>query len=330
MPRDSGVSQNLFEDFVTETHQGVRLDVYLADVIEDASRSFIKKVIKEGRVIVNGGVCIRPGRGMSVGDKVAADIPPPPSMELVAEDIPLEILHEDEDLVVVNKPTGLVVHPAPGNYRGTLVNALLHHCPGLSRAAGGDTLRPGIVHRLDQYTSGVLVVAKTADAFAGLSEQVRRRDFDRRYVALVRGELKEDRGRISAGIGRSLSDPGRMSVTGFRAREAVTLFEVRERFTVASLIQLTLETGRTHQIRVHLRFVGHPVLGDPVYGITNYVQWKVPDSLKAALDDLEGQALHAESLGFVHPRTKAEMTFTAPAPKDFLRVLEELRNSGIK
>ncbi|MCX5771959.1 MAG: RluA family pseudouridine synthase [Candidatus Hydrogenedentes bacterium] len=317
---------NLFEDIVVEAYEKYRLDVYLADEIEDASRSFIKKLIKEGRVTVNGGVCTRPGRTMTAGDKVTVDIPPPPSTDILPENIPLDILYEDAEVVVVNKPSGLVVHPAPGNYTGTLVNAILYHCKDFVRP-GGDSARPGIVHRLDKDTSGVLVVAKTPAAFAALSEQARAHSFDRRYLALVRGEFKENRGVISASIGRSLADPARMAVTGIGGREAVTRFEVLDRFGVASLLSVELETGRTHQIRVHLRFAGHPVLGDPVYGVTDYASWKLSDRARSALQGLHGQALHAERLGFVHPATGKTVTFTASVPSDFQQALDALRLS---
>lgn len=320
---------NSFEDalitrIVGEAHERYRLDVYLADEMEDASRSFIKKLIKDGRVTVNGGVCTRPGRTMTAGDKVAVEIPPPPVTDLRPEDIPIEILYEDQDVVVVNKPAGLVVHPAPGHYTGTLLNAILYHCADFQRP-GADPARPGIVHRIDRDTSGVLVIAKTPSAFAALSEQARAHTFDRRYLALVRGEFKETRGRITASIGRSMADPARMAVTGIGGRDAVTRFEVMERFGVASLLSVQLETGRTHQIRVHLRFAGHPILGDPVYGITDYESWKLDPEARAALGALHGQALHAERLGFTHPATGQINTFAAPVPADFMRAVDALR-----
>lgn len=310
------MSLSSFEAYVAEEFEGFRLDVYLTECIEDASRSYIQKLIKDGRVTVNGGECRRPGRSMRTGDKVVAILPPPPQTELVAEDIPLDILHEDRDVLVVNKPPGLVVHPAPGHATGTLVNAVLHHCPGFERP-GADLTRPGIVHRLDRFTSGVMVVAKTNAAFASLSEQSRAHTFDRRYLALVQGVFKEDRGRIEASIGRSLSDPMKMAVTGIASREAVTHFEVVERFGPASLLSLELETGRTHQIRVHLRFAGHPVLGDPVYGVTAFADWAITPEARQALEALPGQALHAERLGFDHPATGKRVTFTAPPPPGF-------------
>jgi 23S rRNA pseudouridine1911/1915/1917 synthase len=305
-------------------HEGLRLDIFLAAQIEDASRSFIQKAIKDGCVCVNGKSCARASRKMAVGDRVEVDLPPAPEIVLEPEDIPLEILHEDEDVVVVNKPSGMVVHPAPGNYTGTLVSAILHHCPDFQRP-GDSHLRPGVVHRLDKDTSGVMVVAKTVRAFNALARQAREHSFDRRYLALAQGEFRENRGKIDAAVGRSMVDRKRMTVTAHKSREAVTHFDVLERFGAASLLALTLETGRTHQIRVHLRFTGHPVLGDPVYGPADFGAWKVSDDLRDALNALHGQALHAERLGFVHPGTGESLTFTAPPPSDFQAALAAFR-----
>ena len=314
------------EETVNEDTVGLRLDVFLSAAIEDASRSFLKKLIKDGKAVINGKACTKPGRTMNAGDTVEVELPPPVSTHLEPEDIPLEILFEDLDVLVVNKPSGLVVHPAPGHPDGTLVNAVLHHCPDFQRP-GEDALRPGIVHRLDQFTSGVMIVAKSARAFASLSEQAREHTFDRRYLALVRGEFKDAAGRISAAIGRSTHDRHRMTVTGLNSREAVTRFEVMEAFGIASLVSLVLETGRTHQIRVHLRFAGHPVLGDPVYGVTEFTDWKIAPEVRAALEALDGQALHAELLGFTHPASGERAQFTAPPPGDFARALDALRAS---
>jgi 23S rRNA pseudouridine1911/1915/1917 synthase len=321
------VPTDFFEDIVGEAHGELRLDVYLAACIEDASRSYIQKLIKDGCAAVNGTVSDRPSKTLHVGDSVRIELPEPPSSQLKPEDIPLEILYQDSDVVVINKPSGLVVHPAPGHYTGTLVHALLHHCPDFQRS-GMDPLRPGVVHRLDRFTSGVMVVAKTQHALSNLSQQAHDREFERRYLALVRGEFKEDSGRIVASIGRSLTDSGKMAVTGVRGREAITRFEVLERFKVASYVALKLETGRTHQIRVHMRFAAHPVLGDPLYGVTDFKKWAIKPQTLAALTKLEGQALHAEVLGFEHPRTKEEMRFTAPPPEDFTRALEALRDEA--
>jgi len=320
------VSHRSFEDIVSDEFDKFRLDVYLAEAIEDASRSFIKKLIKDGRVTVNGGECTRPGRAMSPGDKVTVEIPPPPPALPEPENIPLDIVYQDSEVVVINKASGMVVHPAPGHFTGTLVNALLYHCTDF-QASGTDMTRPGIVHRIDRDTSGLLVVAKTPRAFTSLSEQVRDHTFDRRYLALVRGEFPEDRGRINVPVGRSLSDPSRMSVTGIRGREAITHFEVLERFGSACLVALILDTGRTHQIRVHLRYAGRPVLGDPVYGVTDYEAWQTSPVIAAALRGLKGQALHAERLGFIHPKTEEKMSFTAPLPPDFQAALDAFRRA---
>ncbi|HEO71711.1 MAG TPA: RluA family pseudouridine synthase [Candidatus Hydrogenedentes bacterium] len=321
------MSDTHFEATVDEAHRHLRLDVYLAEVIEDASRSFIKKLIKDGHVAVNTHICTKPARTMNLGEEVQTTIPPEPDILPTPENIPLEILYEDADIVVVNKPSGLIVHPAPGHPSGTLVNAILHHCPDFQRP-GEDLKRPGIVHRLDKYTSGVVVVAKSPRAYASLARQAREHAFDRRYLALVRGDYREDHGRIDATIGRSLSDRKRMAVTGIHGREAITHFTVLERFGIASLIALQLETGRTHQIRVHCRFAGHPVLGDPVYGITDYASWKLPPEVRASLERLEGQALHAERLGIEHPATGERISLETPAPADFQAALEALRTLG--
>jgi len=308
---------------VAEECAGLRLDVYLAEQIEDASRSFVKKVIKDRRVRVNGSVCKRPARTMAEGDRVSVTLPPPETTDLEPQNIPLDIVHEDADLVVVNKPSGLVVHPAPGHPSGTLVNAVLYHCPDFQHPGEAD--RPGIVHRLDRDTSGLLVVAKSPRAMTALARQAREHTFDRRYLALVRGEFAETVGVIDAPVGRAIGDRKRMTVTGVKGRDATTRFEVLERFGVASFLALELETGRTHQIRVHLRFAGRPVIGDPTYGVTQFGEWDVPDAVRAALEALEGQALHAERLGFEHPATGERCFFTAPPPADFQAALDALR-----
>ena len=319
----------IFQGTVGEVEAGLRLDVYLAGELEDASRSYLAKLVKEGNAKINGHVSLKPSRTVVEGDEIELEVPPPPPAVPEAEDIPLEILYEDEDLLLVNKPSGMVVHPAPGHYTGTLVNAVLFHCQDFQRS-GGDMTRPGIVHRLDRDTSGVMVVAKNQYAHAHLSRQASEHTFDRRYLALVRGEFPEERGRINAGVGRSLTDPGKMAVTGIRARDAVTNFEVLEKFKIASLVSLQLETGRTHQIRVHMRFAGRPVLGDPLYGVTDFKHWKVDGRVLTALEGLEGQALHAERLGVTHPRTGERLTYIAPVPPDFQRALDVLRELAPK
>jgi 23S rRNA pseudouridine1911/1915/1917 synthase len=314
------------EFVVEEEHAGLRLDIYLGEMLDEASRSFAQRLVKDGNVWVNGRQVAKPSKSVSEGDTVRAVLPPPPPAIPEPEDLPLDILFEDADLVIVNKAPGMVVHPAPGNYSGTLVNAVLFHCPDF-QASGADLRRPGIVHRLDKDTSGVMVVAKTQAAFLHLAEQASAHSFDRRYLALLRGEFQEERGRVNAGIGRSLTDRSRMAVTSVRAKEAVTDFEVLERFGVASLVSLRLETGRTHQIRVHMRFAGRPVLGDPVYGVTDFRDWPISPELRAALDGLCGQALHAEELGITHPRTGERLIFRAPPPPDFQTALDAFRAS---
>ena len=314
-----------------EHDAGLRLDQFLARYIEDASRSVLKQLIKDQHVTVNGQTAKRPSRTIQIGDTATLTLPPPPTSHLIPEDIPLDVLFEDEDVLIINKPSGLVVHPAPGHYTGTLVQAVLHHCPNFEKPSGdlsgygADPMRPGIVHRLDRYTSGVMVVGKTQKGFSHLSQQAREHSFDRHYLALVRGEFTEDTGRIDAPIGRSLSQRGKMAVTTVKGKHAVTHFEVLERYGIASLIKLRLETGRTHQIRVHTRFAGRPILGDPLYGVTDYAKWEIDPPLRAALKALEGQALHAELLGIEHPITGKRITHTAPPPEDFAKVRELLQ-----
>ena len=309
------------EHFVDEFHDGLRLDVFLAGEIEDASRSYIQKVIKAEGVSIAGTKCKRPSRTLNKGETVTVELPPPPTASLEAEDIPLDILHEDDDVLVINKPSGLVVHPAPGHYSGTLVNAVAYHCGPV--AVSDDPTRPGIVHRLDKQTSGVMVVAKSEAALRDLSKQAHDHAFDRHYKALVQGEFDENAGRIVAAVGRSLANPGKMAVTGVRGKDAVTHFTVEERYGIASLVKLVLETGRTHQIRVHMRFAGRPILGDPLYGVTDFKNW--PEDTQPALKALDGQALHAEFLGFRHPATGERMQFSAPIPSDMAAAREALK-----
>ena len=316
--------QTSYHEIVEEGSQGLRLDVFLTECVEDASRAFIQRAIKSNLVTVNNRVCTRPSRTVALGDEIHINVPPQPSTELTPENIPLDILHEDADVLVVNKPSGLVVHPAPGHSGGTLVNAVLFHCPDFQRP-GEDAARPGIVHRLDRDTSGVMVVAKSPRAFLSLGRQAREHAFERRYLALAQGEFPQDRGRIHAAVGRSMTDRKRMSVTAARSRDAITNFEVLERFGAACLVTLRLETGRTHQIRVHLRFAGHPVLGDPVYGVVDFQSWTVSEATRTVLRNLQGQALHAELLGFAHPADGTVMRFVAPPPADFQAALDALR-----
>ncbi len=328
---DSDSKSEPLEFQAEAAEDGLRLDVFLAGRLEDVSRNVVQSAIKAGRVTVNGREYLRPSRNTSEGDTVTIALPPPATITLTPEAIPLDILFQDEHVLVVNKPAGLVVHPAPGHTSGTLVNAVLYHCPDFQRPLGAEEggdeawIRPGIVHRLDRDTSGVMIVAKTALALDRLGKQAREHSFDRRYVALVKGEFQEEAGVIRAAIGRSTGDRKKMGIHAPLAREAVTRYRVLERFGVASLVSLELETGRTHQIRVHMRYVGRPVLGDPLYGITDYLEWEVPTDLRKALEGLKGQALHAEMLGFDHPVSGERLSFSAAPPEDFTHALEALR-----
>lgn len=286
-----------------------RLDRWLAASGVGPSRAFVQKLIDAGHVLVDGRVApashkVRPGQ------KVLVAIPPPEPTATLPEAIPLDVLYEDDDVIVINKPQGMVVHPAAGNRAGTLVNALLAHCRGLSAIGGKE--RPGIVHRLDKDTSGVLVVAKNDDAHVSLQKQIQAREARREYLAIVHGRVREERGRINAPIGRHPVDRKRMAVIA-GGRPAVTDYEVLERFPGYTLVRAILQTGRTHQIRVHMAHLGHPVVGDPVYGARRS-PW-----------NLKGQCLHAQRLAFRHPRTGAWMSFTAPLPPDMEKVLADLR-----
>lgn len=289
---------------------GLRVDKLAASKVAGLSRARLQKLIEEGQVRLNGKPC-KANTKAAAGAVLEILIPESREAEVLPEDIPLDILYEDEDLLVINKPQGLVVHPAPGNYTGTLVNALLYHCKDLSGIGG--QRRPGIVHRLDKDTSGLLVVAKNDAAHQKLAAQLKERTMQRTYLALVHGNIKEDRGRIEAPIGRHPVDRKKMAVVERNAREAVTEYTVLERFRDYTLVSARLHTGRTHQIRVHLAYIKHPVLGDPVYGPKHN-----PFGLKA-------QMLHAHRLSFVHPRTGETMAFETPPPEPFQKVLQLLR-----
>ncbi|MGD0152638.1 MAG: RluA family pseudouridine synthase [Thermacetogeniaceae bacterium] len=292
---------------------GQRLDQFLAGQPPFLSRSQVQRLMEKGLVLIN--TC--PGRSscrLRAGDLIVMTVPPPEEVTLQPEAIPLEILYEDEDLLVVNKPAGLVVHPAVGHHRGTLVNALLDHCSDLSGIGG--YLRPGIVHRLDKDTSGLLLVSKSDFAHQGLSAQLKARQIKRTYLALVHGEVRPERGLIDAPLGRDPRDRKRIAViTG--GREARTHYRVRERFPGYTLLDVDLETGRTHQIRVHLAYAGYPVAGDPVYG-TRHTRADNPLNLP-------GQALHARRIAFTHPRTAQLLAFEAPPPPAFSEALNLLR-----
>ena len=284
-----------------------RLDSYLSNVL-DISRSKVSKMIKDGNVLVNGNKC-KASDSVDDGDKIAYKIIDE-EIKVEAEDIPLDIVYEDDDVIVVNKPNGMVVHPAVGNKSGTLVNALMHHSKNLSSING--EFRPGIVHRIDAYTTGLLMVAKNDKVHEELSRQLQDKTTTRKYVALVWGVIPNDTGVIDAPIMRDKSDRKKMAVGTINSKDAVTHFKVLERFNNATLIELKLETGRTHQIRVHLSYIGHPVVNDPVYG-------------RRKLIDETGQCLHAKTLGFIHPTTHKYMEFDSELPTCFTNILNKFR-----
>ena len=303
-----------------------RLDLFLASSMPQLSRSAIKTLLANGHVLVNGAPA-KPGRKVRAGDCIEAVLPEVKAEMVRGEDIPLDILYEDADLIVVNKPPGLTVHPGAGRAGGTLVNALVHHAErtGGTLSSVGAPLRPGIVHRLDKDTSGVLVVAKTDTAYASLASQFKEHTSSRKYVALVWGSVKDDEGIINLPIGRDATHRKKISTRTRRSKKAVTGYRVLRRYTRFTLLGLTLETGRTHQIRVHLTAIHHPVVGDQTYG-----KRPVPPILSKPLaNELTGikrQCLHAKTLGFTHPSTGKRMKFTSPLPEDMaglIKILDE-------
>ncbi len=298
---------------------GERLDRFLSRVL-DLSRTRAQTLLAEGRVRVDGAVP-RKSDPVEEGQHIEVEIPEPEALSDEPQDLPLDVIHEDEHLLVVNKEAGMVVHPAPGHPRGTLVNALLHHVDDLSGIGG--RLRPGIVHRLDKDTSGLLVVAKRDEAHQRLSDALRERTLERRYLALAWGHLKDDEGQVDAPIGRHQRDRKRMAVVD-GGRDAVTRFRVRERWEAADLLDVKLETGRTHQIRVHLLHVGHPVVGDPVYGAgwERGMSGRVRTWARELARRMQRPFLHAAELSFRHPATGAWLTFEAPLPEDLRAVAE--------
>lgn len=296
---------------IDEESAGKRLDLYLTQALPDLTRTHIQKLIDEENVWVNNKTT-KANYKLKVGEQVEIEIPDPEPLEVNPENIPLEILFEDQDVIVVNKPQGMVVHPAHGNYSGTLVNALLFHCRDLSGING--VMRPGIVHRIDKDTSGVIMAAKNDQAHISLATQIKDHTVTRKYIALVHGHLKEETGLVDAPIGRDEKDRKKMSVTLKNSKEARTRYRVLERFKDFTLIEARLETGRTHQIRVHMAYLGHPVVCDPAYG-----------PRKSAFD-VNGQLLHAAVLGFTHPRTGEYQEFTAPMPDYMERIVNKLRN----
>ncbi|UIO40650.1 RluA family pseudouridine synthase [Brevibacillus brevis] len=304
----------LFERYdwtVDPADKNERIDKFITLQNEDWSRSQVQAWVKEGRVTVNGEP-IKNNYKLQAEDEVTLRVPPPKEMAIQPEEMSLDIVYEDSDIVVVNKPRGLVVHPAPGHYSGTLVNGLLAHCKDLSGING--VLRPGIVHRIDKDTSGLLMVAKNDKAHMGLAEQLKAHTVNRKYVALVHGVIPHEMGTIEAPIGRDPKNRQQMAVVFENSKPAVTHFIVLERFKEYTMVELKLETGRTHQIRVHMKYIDYPLAGDPKYGPKNTLE-------------LDGQALHAKTLGFIHPRTGEQLEFEAPMPKEMLDVIEVLRQA---
>lgn len=302
-----------FEFFIDSNGAGKRIDKFLSENIDDISRSQLSNLIDNGDITVSGK-SVSKSYKLSLNDDVIVLIPEPTELEAVPENIPLEIIFEDEDVLVVNKPKGMVVHPAAGNYSGTLVNALLYHCQGKLSGING-VLRPGIVHRIDKNTSGILVVAKSDKAHKSLSEQIKEHSMTREYRAVIYGHLKEPDGFVDAPIGRHPVDRKRMCVTDKNSKNAVTHYTVLEEFSGYSYISCKLETGRTHQIRVHMSYIGHPLAGDDVYGP------------KKVIKELSGQCLHAVKLGFLHPVTGEYMEFSSQLPDYFNKFLSKLRNT---
>ena len=290
---------------------GERLDKFLDEMLPDFSRSYLQKLIKGQHVTVQGQI-VKPNYRLRAEDEIHIEIPDEIKLDITPEKIPLDILYEDQDLLVTNNPTGMVVHPAAGHYSGTLVNALLYHCEGQLSGING-VLRPGIVHRIDRDTTGSLVVCKNDMAHRSLAEQLKEHSINRRYRAIVWGNLKENEGTVDAPIGRHPIDRKKMAINRTNGKRAVTHYRVLKRFSRFTYIECRLETGRTHQIRVHMASLGHPLLGDTVYSTA-----KSPYTL-------EGQCLHAMTLGFIHPRTGEYIECTAPLPEYFEHLLEIMK-----
>lgn len=301
-------------EFIIDGDNLTRLDKYIASVCPDVTRSYAQKLIDEGDVRVNGKVS-RSSYQLCVGDKISVNLPEPESLDVTPEDIPLDIVYEDDSLMVINKPQGMVVHPAAGNYSGTLVNAVLFHTKGQLSGING-VARPGIVHRLDKDTSGLIVVAKTNNAHLSLAEQIKDKTCSRVYRCIVHGNIRDDEGVIDAPIGRNPNSRKKMCVTERNSRDAVTEFSVLERFGDYTFVECRLKTGRTHQIRVHMLHIGHPLLGDDFYS-----QSKNPFKVHK-------QVLHARRLGFNHPETGEYMEFQREIPDNFAHILEVLRKKN--
>lgn len=294
-----------------EENAGERIDAFLASKLHDVTRSWLQKLIEAGNVSVEGREKLAKNYKLRAGDRLTVELPEPETLDVLPENIPLDIVYEDEYLLVVNKPSGMVVHPAVGNHTGTLVNAVMFHCGDQLSSING-VVRPGIVHRIDKDTSGLLVIAKTDAAHRGLAEQFAVHSIKRAYRAVVYNNIKEDDGRVDAPIGRNPKDRLKMAVVSAdKGRRAVTNYHVIERSGKFTYVECRLETGRTHQIRVHMAYIGHPLLGDPLYGP------------RKGMSGLTGQVLHAKELGFVHPITGEYMEFDSELPTEFVKTLKK-------
>ena len=300
------------EFYPTDMEDHVRIDKYLAEACPDLSRSYIQKLLKSGQVLVNGSL-IKSSYVVAADDHIEVDVPEAVEPEIEAEPMDLDILYEDRDIILVNKPKGMVVHPAAGHYSHTLVNGLMYHCKDQLSGING-VMRPGIVHRIDMDTTGVLIVCKNDMAHNSIAAQLKEHSITRRYQAIVHGVLKEDEGTVDAPIGRHQTERKKMCINYNNGRDAVTHFKVLRRFEQYTYVECRLETGRTHQIRVHMASIHHPLLGDTVYGPS-----------KCPVPGLIGQTLHAGVLGIIHPRTGVYMEFTAPLPGYFEKLLRTLR-----
>ena len=294
-------------------HYGIRIDRFLSEQLPEHSRSYIQKLIKDGQVSIEGKA-VKSNYKITGSEEIALLIPDQVIPDILPEDIPLDILYEDQDLIVINKPKGMVVHPATGHYSGTLVNALMYHCKDELSGING-VMRPDIVHRIDRNTTGSLLVCKNDFAHNAIAEQLKVHSITRRYRAIVHGNLKDDQGTVDAPIGRHPIDRKKMAIEPRNGRDAITHYHVLERFGNYTYIECQLETGRTHQIRVHMSSIHHPIVGDDVYG-----------PAKCPFSGLQGQTLHAQVLGFIHPRTGEYMEFSAPLPEYFENLLTKLRS----